>query len=111
MAYGNPRFSELGNILTEVAPERSRMVLCPPDWGGNGGNEYWRTLLEKLTLTSLQLPDVAIYAPLGRKTPIRKPGWGGILTMVDGGLAPVPWEDLDPVRKSVLPCQKISFSC
>ena len=27
MAYGNPRFSELGKVLTKVALERSRMVL------------------------------------------------------------------------------------
>ena len=73
MAYGNPRFSELGKVLTKVALERSRMVLCSPDWGAHGGNEYWRTLLDKLTLTSIQLPDDAIYVPLGRKTPIGKP--------------------------------------
>ena len=41
MAYGKPRFSELGNVLTKVAFERSRMVLCSPDWGAHGGNEYW----------------------------------------------------------------------
>ena len=96
MAYGNPRFSELGKVLTKVAPERSRMVLCSPDWGAYGGNEYWRTLLDKLTLTSIQLPDDAIYVPLGRKTPIGKPGWGSMLSVVDGGLASVPWEDLVP---------------
>ena len=56
MAYGNPRFSELGKVLTKVALERSRMVLCFPDWGAHVGNEYWRTLLDKLTLTSIQLP-------------------------------------------------------
>ena len=39
MAYGNPRFSELGKVLTKVALERSRMVLCSPDWGAHGGNE------------------------------------------------------------------------
>ena len=60
MAYGNPRFSELGKVLTKVVLERSRMVLCSPDWGANGGNEYWRTLLGKLTLTSIQLPGDAI---------------------------------------------------
>ena len=76
MAYGNPRFSELGKVLTKVALERSRMVLCSPDWGAHGGNEYWRTLLDKLTLTSIQLLDDAIYVPLGRNTPIGKPGWG-----------------------------------
>ena len=41
MAYGNPRFSELGKVLTKVPLERSRMVLCSPDWGAHGGNEYW----------------------------------------------------------------------
>ena len=74
MAYGNPRFSELGKVLTKVALERSRMVLCSPDWGAHGGNEYWRTLLDKLTISSVRLPDEAIYVPLGRKTPIGKPG-------------------------------------
>ena len=97
MAYGNSRFSELGNVLTKVALEHSRMVLCSPEWGAHRGNEYWRPLLDKLTLTSIQLPDDAIYVPLGRKTPIGKPGWGSMLSVVDGGLAPVPWEDLDPV--------------
>ena len=68
MAYGNPRFSELGKVLTKLALERSCMVLCSPDWGAHGGNEYGRTLLDKLTLTSVQLHDDAIYVPLGRKT-------------------------------------------
>ena len=35
MAYGNPRFTELGKVLTKVALERSRMVLCSPDWGAH----------------------------------------------------------------------------
>ena len=51
--------------------------------------------MDKLTLTSSQLPDEAIYVPLGRKTPIGKPGCGSMLSVVDGSLAPVPWEDLD----------------
>ena len=69
MAYGNPRFSELGKVLTKVALERSCMVLCSPDWGAHGGNEYWRNLLDRLTISSVRLPDEAIYVPLGRKTP------------------------------------------
>ena len=95
MAYGNPRFSELGKVLTKVALKRSCMVLCSPDWGAHGGNEYWRTLLDMLTITSVQLPDEAIQVPLGRKTPIRKPGWGSMLSVVDGSLTSIPWEDLD----------------
>ena len=51
--------------------------------------------MEKLTLTSIQLPDNAIYVPLGCEAPILKPRWGSMLGVVDGGLAPVPWEDLD----------------
>ena len=96
MAYGNPRFSELGKVLTKVALERSRMVLCSPDWGAHGGNESWRNLLDRLTISSVRLPDEAIYVPLGRKTPIGKPGWGSMLSVVDGGLTSIPWEDLDP---------------
>ena len=69
MAYGNPRFSELGKVLTKVALEHSRMVLCSPDWGAQRGNEYWRTLLDKLTLTSIQQPDDAIYVPLAARRP------------------------------------------
>ena len=96
MAYGNPRFGELGEVFIKVALERPRMVLCSLDWGARGGNKYWRTLLDKLTLTTIQLPDDAIYVPLGRKTPIRKPGWGSMLSVLDGSLAPVPLEVLDP---------------
>ena len=33
--------------------------------------------------------------PLGRKTPIEKPRWGYMLSVVEGGLTPIPWEDLD----------------
>ena len=110
MAHGNPRFSELGNVLTKVALERSRMVLCSPDWGAHGGNEYWRTLLNKLTLTSIQLPDDTIYVPLGRKTPIGKPGRGSMLSVVDGSLAPVPWEDLDPAMVQEIQRESSGFT-
>ena len=96
MAYGNPRFSELGKVLTKVALDRTGIVLCSRNSRAHGGNEYWRTVLDKLTLTSIQLPDDAIYVPLGRKTPIRKPGWGSMSSVVDCRLAPVPFEDLDP---------------
>ena len=76
MAYGNPRFSELEKVVTKVALERSRMVLCLLYWAAHRGNEYWRILLGRLTITSVELPDEAIHVPLGRKTPIRKPGLG-----------------------------------
>ena len=95
MAYGNPRFGEPGKVLTKVALGRSLMVLCSPDWGAHGGNEYWQNLLDRLTISSVRLPDEAIYVPLGRKTPIEKTRMGEYAQVVDGGLASIPWEDLD----------------
>ena len=74
MAYGNSRFSKLGKVLTNVAFECSRMVLCSPAQGAHGGNQYWRALLDRLTISSVRLPDEAIYVPFGLNTPIRKPG-------------------------------------
>ena len=59
------------------------------------GNEYWRTLLHRLPISSVRVPDEAIYVPLGRKTPIGKPRWGSMLSVVDGGVTSIPWEDLD----------------
>ena len=53
MAYGNPRFSELGKVLTQVPLEHSCMVLCSPDGGADMGNEYWRALLDRMTISSV----------------------------------------------------------
>ena len=66
--------------------------------------------MDKLTLTSIQLPDDAIYVPLGRKTPIGKPGWGNMLSVVDGSLAPVPWEDLDPAMVQEIQRESSGFT-
>ena len=96
MAYRNPRISKLGRVLTKVAVERSHIVPCSSDRGDHGGNDYLRTVLEKLTPTSIQRPDDGIYVHLGRKTPIGKPGCGSMLRVMDGSLAPVSWDDLDP---------------
>ena len=82
--------------MTKVALERSRMILSASDWGAREGNEYWRTLLENLTMTSIQLPDEAMYVPLGRKMPNGKPGSANMLSAIAVNLALVPWVDLDP---------------
>ena len=97
MPYGNPRFSELGKVLTKVAYERSRMVICTPDWGAVGDNQYWRELLEKLTLATTPLPDEAIYIPLGKNKPVWQT-WmgkyakcGGRYRRSSGGAAGTLW--------------------
>ena len=109
MAYVNPRFNELGKVLTKVALERYHMVLSSPDWRAHGGKGYLRTLLDKLMRTSIQLPNDAIYVPLGRKTPIWKPGWGSMLSTVDGGLAPVRWGDLHPAMVQEIQRESSSY--
>ena len=110
MAYGNPRFSKLGRFLTKTALERSRMDLCSPDRGAHGGNEYWCTLLDKLMLTSIQLPDHAIYVPSCCMTFIGRPGWGIMLSMVDRSPAPVPWEHLDPAMVQEIQCERSGYT-
>ena len=61
IAYRNPRFNEPGKVLTKVALDCSRMVLCSPDRGAHGGNEYWCALLEKLTLTCTTTPSTCLW--------------------------------------------------
>ena len=65
--------------------------------------------MEKLTLTSTQLPDNAIYVPLGRKTPIGKLGCRSMLSVMDGSLAQVSWEDSDPGMVQII--QRESTGC
>ena len=41
---------------------------------------------------TIQLPDTDIYVSWGKKAPIGKPSWGNMLSVVEGAMAPVPWE-------------------
>ena len=110
MAYGNPRFSELGKVLTKVALERSRMVLCSPDKGAHGGKKYLPTLLDRLTISSVRLPDEAIYVPPGRKTPIGNPDgevcsawWTQVLSPSPGRTWTLLWSRLYNEKAMELP--------
>ena len=66
--------------------------------------------MDKLTLTSVQLPDDAIYVSLDRETPVGKPGSGSMLKVVDAGLTPVRWEDLDPAIVQEIQRQSDSYT-
>ena len=61
-------------------------------------------------LTSVQLLDEAVYVPLGCKTAIGKTGWGSMLRVVNGGLAPVAWEDLDPAMVQEIQRESNSYT-
>ena len=47
--YANPPFSELAEVLTRIALEGARVILCSPDWRTTGDHAYWRRLLDHMT--------------------------------------------------------------
>ena len=97
LAYANPPFSLLAKVLTEIAYEGGRVVICTPDWGCSGEHAYWRRMLDRMTVGRVQLPDGPIYVPEDSDTAMQAPEWASFLSIVDGSLNPVPLCDLDQV--------------
>ena len=97
LAYANPSFFLLANILTKNAYEGERVVLCTPDWGCSGEHTYWRQLLDRMTVGRVQLLDGPIYMAEESDTAMQAPEWTSFLPIVDGSLSPVPLCDLDQV--------------
>ena len=63
LAYANPPFSLLAKVLTNIAYEGGRVVMCTRDWGCSGKHAYWRRMLDRMTVGRVQLPDGPIYVP------------------------------------------------
>ena len=63
LAYANPHFSLLAKVLTKIAYEGGRVVMCTPYRGFSGENAYWRQLLDRMTVGRVQLPHGPIYVP------------------------------------------------
>ena len=97
LAYANPPFSLRAKVLTKMAYEGGRLVLCTLDWGCLGERAYWRGLLDRMTVGRVQLPDGPIYVPEDSDTAMQAPEWASFLSIVDGGLSPAPLCDLDQV--------------
>ena len=97
LAYANPLFSLLAKVLTKIAYEGGRVVMCTPDWGCSGEHAYWRRMLDRMTLGRVQLPHGPIHVPEDSDTAMQAPEWASFLSMVDGSLNPVPLCDLDQV--------------
>ena len=49
LAYANPPFSLLAKVLTKVAYEGGRVVMCTPDWGRSGEHAYLIRAPRRLT--------------------------------------------------------------
>ena len=95
LAYANPPFSLLAKVLTKIAYEGGRVVLCTPDWGCSGKHTYWRQLLDRMTVGRVQLSAGPIYLPEDADTAMHAPEWISFLSIVDVSLNPVPRCDLD----------------
>ena len=97
LAYANPPFSLLAKVLTKIAYEGGRVVMCTPDWGCSGEHAFWRRMLDRMTVGRVQLPDGHIYVPEDSDTAMQAPEWAHFLSIVDGSLNAVPLCDLDQV--------------
>ena len=95
--YANPPFSQLAKVLTKIALQGARVVLCTPDRGTTGEHAYWRRLLDRMTVGKTDLPHGPIYIPEDSQETMPAPEWGNFLSIIDGYLNPVPVSDLDQV--------------
>ena len=50
LASAKPPFSLLAKVLTTMAYEGGRVVMCTPDWGCPGEHAYWRRMLDRMTV-------------------------------------------------------------
>ena len=97
LAYANHPFSLLAKVLTKIAYEGGRVVMCTPDWSCSGEHAYWPRMLDQMTVGTVQLPNGPIYVPEDSDTAMQAPEWATFLSIVDGSLNPVPLCDLDQV--------------
>ena len=97
LVHANPPFSLLAKVLTKIAYEGGRVVMCTPDWGCSGEHAYWRPMLDRMTLGRVQFPDGPIYVPEDSDTAMQAPEWASFLSIVDESLSPVPLYDLGQV--------------
>ena len=44
LCYANPPFCQRARVLTKIAIEGARVVLCTPEWGSTRVHAYWRCL-------------------------------------------------------------------
>ena len=83
LAYANPPFSLLAKVLTKIAYEGGRVVMCTPDCGCSGEHAYWRQLLDPMTVGRVQFPDSPIYVPEHSDTAMWASEWASFLSIVN----------------------------
>ena len=88
--HASPPFSQLAKVLTKIALEEARAVLCTSDWGTTGEHTFLRRLLDCITVGRTELSNGPIYVPEDSQETMSAPEWGSFLSIVDGSLDPVP---------------------
>ena len=83
LCYANPPFSQLAKVITEIALEGARVVLCTPGLGTTGEHAYWRRLLDRMTVGRTELRNDPIYVPEESQETMPAPEWGSFLSIVD----------------------------
>ena len=97
LCYVNPPFSQLAKVMTKIALEGARLILCTPNWGTTGEHAYWRCLMYRMTVGRTELPNSPIFIPEDSQETMPAPEWGSFLSIVDGSLNPVPVSDHNQV--------------
>ena len=97
LCYANPPLFQLASVLTKIALEGARVMLCTLDWGTTGEHTYWGRLLDCMTVGRTELPNGPVYVPEDSQETMPAPEWGSFLCIVDGSENPVPVSDLDQV--------------
>ena len=97
LCYANPPFSQLAKVLTKMALEGARAILCTREWGTTGEHAYWRRLLDRMTVARTKLQNSTIYVPEDSQEAMPPPEFGSFWSIVDGSLNPVRVNDLDQV--------------
>ena len=108
--HANPPFTQLTKVLTKVALEGARAILCTPDWGTTGEQAYWRRLLDRMTVGRTELPNGATYIPEEPQETMLAAEWGSFLSIVNDSLNPIPVSDLDQVVLTQLIAENRGFT-
>ena len=87
LCHANVQFSQLAKVLTKIALEGARVVVCTPDWGTTGEHAYWRRLLDRMTVGRTELPNGPIYVPEDSQETMPAPKWHSFLSIVQRFLA------------------------
>ena len=79
-----------------MAINLARLVLVLPEgkkWESKGAK--WKELLERLTISKINLPDLPMYSQDESEEILPKPSWRTCLYLLDGDTKPVLMEELD----------------